>query len=106
MSELIYVDTNVWLDYLMNRNQGILSPALLFEIEKYVTKEQVEELLIWLEPKLLSINSNITELKSAKKLPIHYPDCIHLFLSKKYDAILVSNDRELQELGAISSHTL
>lgn len=128
MSELIYIDTNVWLDYFFNRDSGILSPAeisfelfkrsvscefyivisspLIFELEKYIDENKLKAHLEWLEPKLIRINLTLLEEKEAKKLPIHYPDCVHLFISQKYSAKLVSNDKELQKLGAISSHIL
>jgi predicted nucleic acid-binding protein len=60
----------------------------------------------WLRPKLVVAKFEKFELVQAKKRPVHYPDCIHLYLAEKYEAIIVSNDLDLLNLGAILARTL
>ena len=128
MPELIYIDTNVYLDYFMNRTKGMLSPEeitynilrrtldcefqivlsdiLVVEIEKYVKKDKLRSILKWLRPKIKTIKLAREEIEDAKKMNIHFPDCLHIYIANKLDATLVSNDKKMQEFGAIPSHTL
>lgn len=128
MSKLVYVDTNVWLDYVKNRKSKyldfseialnifqravscefkiLISKALMFELEKHLNKSDLKELISWIKPKIQTISESKKDVELAKNINIHFPDNLHYFLSKKHNALLVSNDKEMQELGAISSQTL
>lgn len=128
MSELIYIDTNVWLDYFFHRDKGLLSPCeisfrilsrsvlcefriilsdvLLFELEKFVPKDKLQQILFWLQPKLVLISTTTQDKKDSLKLAIHYPDSLHIILARKHYAILVSNDEQMRTFGAISSQDL
>jgi predicted nucleic acid-binding protein len=128
MSKLIDIDTNVWLDYFLHRDKGMLSPAdislailkrsiscefrivisdiLLIELESYVDQKNLREVLGWLSPKLFVVDYSKEDLRLARKIPVHYPDCIHVYLAQKYEAKLISNDYELLSFGAILARTL
>ena len=128
MSELIYIDTNVYLDYFMNRTKGILSPEeitynilkrtldcefqivisdiLIVELERYVRKDELATIIKWLRPKIKTTKLSRKEIETAKTINIHFPDCLHIYIARKLNATLVSNDNEMQEFGAIPSHTL
>lgn len=87
MSKLIYIDTNVWLDYFLKRDGGFLSPcevafqifsrsvscefrilisdALVYELEKYVDMKKISECMKWLEPKLCFVKLSDFEFGEA-----------------------------------------
>ena len=125
MSELIYLDANVYLDYYLQTNSFrkdvafdilrrvvlcefriAISEPLLFELEKKIKDEDLREILFWLKPKTELIRLGEDDIKESKKYNIHYPDNLHFHLAKKHRAVLVSNDWELQEFGAILPQVL
>lgn len=63
-------------------------------------------MLKWLKPKLRRVKVRREDMRNAKEKRIHFPDCIHIQIAEKTNATLVSNDKEMQEYGAIPSHTL
>jgi predicted nucleic acid-binding protein len=84
----IYLDTNVWLDYFLQREskyisnkdvaftifqrtvscefQIIISDVLLKEILQYTSKKQLSEILLWLNPKLIQKELTKEERIDAK----------------------------------------
>ncbi len=83
-----------------------MSNILVVELEKYVPKDKLASILKWLRPKIKITKLTNTEIEDAKKIDIHYPDCLHIYIANKLNATLVSNDKEMQEFGAISAHIL
>jgi len=128
MSQKIYLDTNIYLDYCLNRSTKylaygdiahtifsraisceftiIISDILLFELEKSLSVQNITDILSWLGAKIERTQITEQDKLQAQTIPIHYPDNLHFVLAKKEGAILVSNDKALCELGAIVSHTL
>ena len=60
----------------------------------------------WLNPKIITVKATQKDKHFAKFQKIHYPDSLHIVLAKKYNSTLVSNDKEMQEFGAISAQYL
>lgn len=129
MSKLIYIDTNVYLDYFYDRRDKlkplgefafellsksvscmykiIVSDITIFELNKKLPKNKVTELMNWLSLKTIYVNATKKDKDYARKYhEIHYPDSLHIILAKKNNSTLVSHDKEMQELGAISAQDL
>ena len=125
---IIYLDTNIWLDYFLQREskyisnkdvalnifqravscefQIIMTDILLEEITKYVDLKKTKNITNWISHKLIFVTTTTQDEDKARKIPIHFPDNLHFILAKKEKATLVSNDKEMQKLGAISSQVL
>ena len=116
MPKLIYLDSNIYLDYYLQANSFrkdvafdilrrvvlcefriAISEPLLFELEKKIKGKDLKEILFWLNPKTEFIRLGKDDIKVSRKYKIHFPDNLHLHLAKKHKVILVSNDKELQE---------
>ena len=121
MSKMIYLDTNVWLDYVLG-STGVypldefarrilersidcefiicVSDLLEFELKKY--SEGYKELFLPLENcnKLRKVFVNSRDKKQAKNIQVHFPDNIHVYLAKKYGCdYFVTNDKEILSLN-------
>jgi len=88
MSELIYIDTCVFLDFLFNRKDKlrplgdiafellrrsvlcefkiVISDLLITELKFNSTEKQLEDLLEWLKPKIVFIESRLNERNMSK----------------------------------------
>ncbi len=128
MSELIYIDTNIYLDYFLNRRDNlrplgqfayellaksieckykiVVSDIIIFELKKKIPKDKLLDLMSWLKPKTIIIKATQIDKRNAECCKIHYPDSLHIILAKKCNSTLVSNDKEMQEFGAISAQYL
>lgn len=114
MSERIYLDTNVWLDYYWNRqskylDQGaiahrilvrtieceftlIISDILLAELEQFV--DNIQSLIEPLKEKCVFVRASRSSHIQAKQLPLHYPDSVHMILAQEHQAsCFVTNDK-------------
>ncbi|MFT4326264.1 MAG: type II toxin-antitoxin system VapC family toxin [Candidatus Woesearchaeota archaeon] len=106
MSEKIYVDTNVWLDYLYNRTDKlrplgefafelfrksvacaytiVISDWVLDEVSKYDPQKRMADVLIWLkEAKKVEVISTTYELKQKAKKQAHWQDVLHALLAEE-----------------------
>ncbi len=106
MSELVYVDTNVWLDYIYDRKDNlrplgafafellrkaiqcqytiIISDWTVVEIEKHKAENELHQALQWLKQanKLLWVHSTHTLRQQARKSN-HWQDELHALLAIK-----------------------
>ena len=106
----IYVDTNVYLDYLLSRKNSkyafqifkralkchfhiIVSDHLLFELHKFIEYSDIKFLFVLLKHKIITVSSGSAEQLEAKKLGTHYADALHIVLAKKANAdIIITNN--------------
>lgn len=128
MSRLIYIDTNVYVDYFENRSYGlrpasefafiiiqraiscefniVISTLLVKELEKRISQDEINRLFSQLREFNKIIDAKITyEVKKlAEELTrsgkIHYADAIHYALAfhAKAEAI-ITNDRAFRNLS-------
>jgi len=126
MAELIYIDTNVWLDYLLNRTDRLrplgefafelfrksveckyeilVSGFVLFELKKYVSNNKISEVIAWLKENNKVIFYTITpqNIKDAKQYA-HWQDALHAIVASKNNcAILVTrNSKDFSDFSDI-----
>ncbi|MFT4326918.1 MAG: type II toxin-antitoxin system VapC family toxin, partial [Candidatus Woesearchaeota archaeon] len=104
MSELIYLDTNVFLDYCLGTKEitpydeyakQILDRTLDCEFTIIVSSIVLHELKKKIDPSILFaplkikykikfIDFTSEDVKNSKKIPIHFPDNLHIFLAEKH----------------------
>jgi predicted nucleic acid-binding protein len=84
----------------------IISNILLAELEKYLEIKQLDELLSWIKPKSVFITVTSDDKRNARTICAHYPDSLHFVLAQRTGAQLISNDKELLNIGAISARDL
>lgn len=112
MSQLIYVDTNVYLDYLFNRKDRLrplgdfafelmrktvsceytilISDAVIDELENHVTKEKIFSLITMLRKKLVTIRREEQDIRDAKNISRRNCwDALHYVLAKRGGAELI-----------------
>jgi predicted nucleic acid-binding protein len=131
MSKLIYVDTNVFLDYLQQRSskyldyQGfavnlfnrtlsceftlLVSDITLFEIKKVISLP--ESFLKDILHKVKFVNTVSKHKQKSKEISIHFPDNLHCAIALIEGChLIVSNDKEMQclslDIPIISSQDL
>lgn len=102
----IYVDTNVYLDYFLDRKKSdpafrlftdvisckhkiIISEQVLYELNKQI--DYSESLLLFqiLEPKTIIVNADKSDFKKAKKIDTHFSDALHIVLARKAGADVI-----------------
>lgn len=113
-SKKIYLDTNIYLDYLLNRKNKygkdlgsiaftIFNRTLACEFEIVLSSWTSEELIKTIEPdkfmfliqmlkaknKLHLVNCEQKDIEQAKSLSEHYHDPLHAILAKKANAEFV-----------------
>ncbi|NQV08301.1 PIN domain-containing protein [Candidatus Woesearchaeota archaeon] len=121
----IYLDTNIYIDFLENR-ADMLRPLgeLAFQcfkqslgcefyivISNHVIKElkdldisekQIKEIIAWIDSKLIKIHVCRDDMKKAriisKEFNLHYKDALHYQLTKRSADKLLTNDNELKQL--------
>ena len=103
---LIYIDTNVWIDYFYNRVDRLrplgdfsfnllkssadckytilISKWLLVELEKYVSEEDIKIIFEWLKSKkkIIFVSSNKEDIIKSKRY-LHWHDAYHAILAQK-----------------------
>ncbi len=110
MSTLIYVDTNVYLDFLLDERpksfaedafqlfsrtlrcefEILLSKKIKTELRPNIHDKESSFLFTMLEPKLRLIDATTDDLNEAKALdPIDTADALHAILAKKHGAAIV-----------------
>lgn len=112
---LVYIDTNVWLDYCLRTDQFLdvyaqqvlarslscefricVSDVLLYELNKYISSTDDLFELFTKKDKLVSIDSTYEDKQRARSIPVHYPDDVHLFLAQKAGCrYFITNDKEI-----------
>lgn len=112
MSELIYIDSNVYLDYLLNRKDRLrplsdfafellkkavsceywilMSDTVLDEISAYTSKEDIEKLIGMIQKKLKLVPREENDFIRAKQIsPSNKIDALHYVLAKKGGAKII-----------------
>ncbi len=108
----IYVDTNVYLDYLLERENKsgqslddiafevlrrarscefeiVLSDHVLNELYRQVDVEQAEMLWGMLKKKIVPVQTEQQDIDLARTLPTHVADALHIVLARKMGAEIV-----------------
>ena len=109
----IYLDTNIWLDYVFNRGtlsfqSGLISHQILKRVvgcEFYivisdVVKKELDKhmndptkLFDILSPKCIFVQTSQADIEKAKNVAIHYPDTVHLAIAEREQCdYFVTND--------------
>lgn len=109
MSQIVYLDTNIYLDYLLDRpnlngkNRGdvaftvfnrallcefkiVISSWTLAELKKYIKGSSIQMLLSTLKRKLIKVEHTTDDIEKAKQLSEHFHDALHAILAKKAGA--------------------
>ncbi len=123
----VYLDTNIYLDYLENRSDNlrplgefafqlltrsiacefkiIISDIVLKELDKYITKEKIKQILTPLsrKDKIISVTSKFKHKRKARSIKrqfgIPFFDALHYILAKENNAeYLITNDKHFFEL--------
>ncbi|MBW2998275.1 PIN domain-containing protein [Candidatus Woesearchaeota archaeon] len=118
---LIYIDTNIYLDYLLKRKAHtnfskhafnifkraiscefhiVVSDHLLYELRKHVEAEKAQILFILIKKKIIKIETEDIDKLKAKELDTDYADALHIILAKKTNAklIITRNLKDFQHL--------
>lgn len=115
----LYVDTNVYLDYFLDRNKSepafklfndtisckhkiILSEQVLFELNNYLDLSKTQMLFALLKPKLINVKANKLDFEEAKKINTHFADALHIVLAKKAgaDRVITRNIKDFHSFKA------
>ena len=129
MSKLIYIDTNVYIDYFDERSYGfrpanefafilikramscefklVFSDHLLKELTKHIHKDKVFDLLDLLKTKdkIVKINTTNGVKRLASEISrsklIHYADALHYALALTIHAeAIITNDKEFLNINS------
>ncbi|MBU4246610.1 MAG: PIN domain-containing protein [Nanoarchaeota archaeon] len=116
MSIKIYCDTNIYLDYLLNRNnlfgknigdrafsvfnrslscefEIIVSSWTLVELKNKVEFGQINTLFSFLKRKIVKVEHTPEDIEKAKILSAHFQDALHAILANKAGAsFLITRD--------------
>ena len=126
---LVYVDTNVYLDYFENRTDRlrplgefafqffrrtekcefeiVVSDFVLEELSKRIDEKQQEEFFkpLYRKEKIHEIKSTHKDKQKAMAVGIHWQDSLHAILAKKAGAECVVT-RNLDDFaGLVEAHT-
>lgn len=114
----LYVDTNVYLDFLLERSvhaepawrlfaataackhQIILSDAVLRELQRYVTPRDTRVLFALLERKFERVDVTDLDAATAKAISTHAADALHVALARRSraDCIVTRNVRDFRHV--------
>lgn len=120
----LYIDTNIYLDYLMNRRDSnknlgdlafkifnrtircefhiIISTHVINELRKYnIPDDRIKLLFNFMKHKLIKTNSKEYEKKAELVKEIHFADALHYVISLDKADLLVTNDKELKKLARV-----
>ena len=116
MSDRIYIDTNVWLDYCLSR--GTLKPLDEYAKQLFDRSLQCEFVIVYSEitdfeikkkadmtamigdlrkrKKLIEVSFTKKDIMQAEEINIHFPDNLHVHLARKYNCkYIITNDKEM-----------
>ena len=125
-----YVDTSVWLDFALDRSDGVrplgelafqffkkcmrngwkivYSDAVIEELEKHLTMEEIRErcFAILEEKKLIQkIVFNKKEVEEAEEISkrerVSFTDALHAVIARNNNATVVSRDRHFGQLSKV-----
>ena len=99
----IYVDTNVYLDYFLDRrrfseslrlfmdairckHEIVLSDHVVHELNKFVELENIMMLFKLLEKKLVKVSSTSEDRDNTIYVDTHYSDALHIMLARRAGA--------------------
>ena len=99
----IYVDTNVYLDYFLDRKRAepafklfsnvlackhriMLSDHVIDELRRYIDLENTSFLFQMLERKIVKIRVMQKDIIEAAKIETHKSDALHIVLARRADA--------------------
>jgi predicted nucleic acid-binding protein len=101
---LIYIDTNIYLNFLLERStfaeeafdifkramrcefEIIISSKILEELYGNIEFEKTKMLITMLKPKLRPVKISKEEIKEAKAMSVHYQDALHALVAHRYHA--------------------
>ena len=113
---LLYVDTNVYLDYLLERENRagddlsnvafqlfkraadcefriVLSDAVLLELRSHIEPHKTTSFFTFLERKLDHVRTTAADRDAARRINTHQADALHIVLARKAGAdILVTRN--------------
>jgi predicted nucleic acid-binding protein len=117
MSKLIYLDTNIFLDYALGTDdirpldefakqifiraincefKILISDLLIYELSKYLRDYKGLFKPFQIKDKLEYSKEKYSDKINAKKIKLHYPDNVHLYLAQKFKCdFFVTNDKEI-----------
>ena len=123
---IIYVDTNVFLDYFSKRkdkfrdlglmayeffrlmieeeNKIIISDLLLKELEFRAREEEIASIFSWIGNNIIRVKTTkedkVLAEKTSKKFRLPYSDCLHSVLAKKLNAdyVVTRNVKDFPDL--------
>lgn len=118
---LIYIDTNIYLDYLLKRRGNtdysyhafnifkrsiscefriVVSDHLLYELRKHVEAEEAKMLFLLIKKKIVKVKTEDCDLLKAKSLNTHNEDALHIVLADKVGAefIVTRNIKDFEFL--------
>ncbi len=125
MNEIVYLDTNIWLDLYYQRNDRveiaeklfmhiiehevlvIYSDLLLDELKhQYLSKTEISTLISQV-PVLLKRKAHIYSFQNIearnllrlRKLP--FADCLHAIIARDNQAVMITRDHDFQKLKDI-----
>lgn len=125
-----YVDTNIWLDFALdrrnhikplgklafqflkkcirNRWQVLYSGLVIQELKKELSQEEIEERcfrIVLEQNRLVKVESHLKQMKEARQLAQRFeapaPDAMHAILARDNHAALVSRDFHFERLSKI-----
>lgn len=119
----LYVDSNVYLDFLLDRKNKqlkdlsekayilfrrsgscefkiILSDHVLRELDKHMNLSETTSFFKLLEKKIIKVKMKKSDEEKAKSLKTHYEDALHIVLAKKAkaDVIVTRNKVDFKHL--------
>jgi predicted nucleic acid-binding protein len=115
----IYVDTNVYLDYFLERIRSkealnlfmdairckyevVLSEQVLFELDRLVDYKETVMFFQILKPKLINVKADEDDFSEARKINTHFADALHIVLARKAGAELVVT-RNLKDFSSFKA---
>ena len=109
----LYIDTNVYLDYFLDRKKSeyafrlfkkslacrfhiIISDQVLAELYRQIEYSEIKFLFELLKHKMIFVKSEISDEIYAKTIPTHFEDALHIALAKKSgaDTIVTNNTKD------------
>lgn len=104
----IYVDSNVYLDFLLKRRKQhsdaaysifrrtisceftiVVSDHILYELRKHIKPEDAGLLFNLLQKKIEKVITEENDMVEARGISTHYEDALHIVLAKKSGANLI-----------------
>ncbi len=128
----VYVDTNVYLDFILNRSDKlrplgelasqffrraldcefeiVVSNHVISELKKNDIKDdELEDLWLWLKSKIVKVGVSFEDEERARTLHrsglLHFQDALHYSIAQKVKAIILTNDKDFQGMPAVKGYS-